>query len=214
MRPSRILYFSLAVSLLLQSCSSTLPVFTSDAAGREYLRSFSPIEFGEQSMLFKSGIDIYGRHLSGLVLIKPLPGRDGFRIVLLSELGLNLLDMVYKKGEFSVVSVKEFLDRKMVLKALQHDFRTLLLDLSLVKHPRVIHPKPEKGATAEVLKFRLGLNTYRYYRQENGGTTLVRSRKGCFSKSELHVDRNGKTHLTIEHGRGRMKVEMNELNRL
>ena len=94
---------------------------------------FAPLIPLEETLLFKAGLNVLGDYYSGLVLIKDIKEDSAIHVVFLNELGLTLLDLAYRKDEFEVQSVQDFLNRSSILKTLKKDFRCLLLDLSLIE---------------------------------------------------------------------------------
>jgi hypothetical protein len=67
------------------------------------------------------------KQFSGLFYFKSFPD-SSCRIVLLSEFGLNLLDLEYRDHNFNVVTCKDFLDKKIILNAFKSSLK-LLIDL-------------------------------------------------------------------------------------
>lgn len=75
---------------------------------------------------YKASVDVYGHHLSGLLLVKNIaPGE--YRVVLTSEAGVTLFDMaISSDGSFEVKRIIRQMDRKPVIEVLRKDFMLLL----------------------------------------------------------------------------------------
>lgn len=210
MKPYLILSFALAVSLLAVSCAPSGMTPASGSAVQEMLQGTCSLRDRGDSRLFRATIDVYERHLSGLVLIKPMGDSGAYRVLFVSELGLNLLDMEYKGGSFTVVSVQEFLNRRSLLRALQQDFHALLLDLSTVEKARWTRGKEQASAGIE-LRFREGRNRFVYRPADEAGSCTLRWKKGCFRGSDIRIMAEDGTRITIEHIRLKVVIEMKEL---
>jgi hypothetical protein len=80
---------------------------------------------GIERAWYNTKIDVVGKHLSGLLLVKPLDG--GYRIVFTNEAGVTFFDFAFDpSGNFRVVNVIKELDRKEVITLLQKDFALML----------------------------------------------------------------------------------------
>lgn len=210
MKLSKIRFSLLIISLLVFGSGFS----TADAKLRiqdsgDSLSKFAPLGLLKGSLLFKAAIHVFGDYYSGLILIKELPGDSTIHVVFLSELGLNLLDLAYKNDEFEVVSVQEFLNRPSILKTLQKDFRTLLLDLSLIEGYKV---KVKADSELKVLKFRHKSQRYAYSYQEKLGPVHIRRSSGLCGRVDFQI-MAGET-IKIKHRGVRLKISLTELNSL
>lgn len=90
---------------------------------------------GIQTTWFDTSVDITGRHISGLMLIKNMP--DGTtRVVFTNEAGVKFLDFEFGPGAaFRVVDIMEKLDKKPVVQTLRKDF-ALMLGIPFLQPPR------------------------------------------------------------------------------
>jgi hypothetical protein len=169
-----------------------------------------PLAGLEESILFKTGIDLGKNHFSGLFLVKPT-GADEVRILFLSELGLNLLDMHYSNGQFEVVSVKEFLNRKTLLKTLQNDFRSLLLDLS---GPELrATGKQQPAGEEKSWKFSERRSRYRLTCRADG-SMHARRRSGLCKRTDItSFSQDELQRVTIRHRGIRLQLDLVELKR-
>lgn len=78
--------------------------------------------------LYKTTVDVVGNHLSGLLLIKKMPD-SSTRMVFSNEMGLTFFDFEFATdGNFKVHSIIKKMNKKSVLKTLQHDFELVLMN--------------------------------------------------------------------------------------
>ncbi|MCP4311162.1 MAG: hypothetical protein GY790_07875 [Bacteroidetes bacterium] len=219
MNPLRRLFSLLIISTVISVCSASevhrsgTGCCTSDEQSRGIGR-FAPLGTLEGSLLFKAAITVMGDYYSGLVLIKQMPADGAIHVVFLSELGLNLMDLAYLDDEFEVVSVQEFLNRRSILKTLQNDFRTLLLDLSEIEDFSV---NSLNDGVTEKLKFRHKSQRYSYSCHKSSGPAAIRRKKGLIGRVDFQI-RNGANAepltIGIRHRGVRLKIDLTELNQL
>jgi hypothetical protein len=200
----------LFISLLQLSCSTVTPLTEDKPADPGRFSPFMPLGDLGQPVLLKAGMDWFGRHQSGLFLIKGIPEDTSVRIVFLSELGLSLLDMKYREGCFEVVSVREFMNKPALLKSLQDDFRTLLLDLSTVG-TFTLESSTDECGPVESMRFRYGGERYTYRYREPVGTFLIQRKGKLFRKADLQIIRNDAMVIHIEHKGLRPDMELRQL---
>lgn len=202
------LFFPLIISLILGACTpSALP---GSAAAEKDIRKFIPLEGHGDRLLFKTGIDLGKKHFSGLILLKSLPD-SSTRVVFLSELGLNLLDMSYRQGSFQVHSVKDFLDRKLIIRTLQGDFRALLLDLPQLTNFELDRSMDE-GVEAELLRVRHRQGRSSYWYREQYGTYRIKNMEGLCRRSDVQITRDPRLEITVRHRGMRLQIHMQELD--
>ncbi len=78
------------------------------------------------SALYQTSIDVYGKHLSGLLFVKEM--EDGrYRTVFTNEAGVTFFDFEFSGTDgFKVHKIISQLDRKPVITTLQKDFTLML----------------------------------------------------------------------------------------
>jgi len=231
MKPLRTLFSPLIISIGISVCSASA-VYGRDTCcsaravqesyidiAEDGIERFAPLGPMEGSILFKAAITILGDYYSGLVLIKQMPADSAIHVVFLSELGLNLMDLAYKDDEFEVVSVQEFLNRHSILKTLQNDFRTLLLDLSKIEEFSILSTDDD---LTDVLKFRHKSQRYTYSCSKITGPSAIRRKKGLFGRVDFQINEGLKNKLRetepltigIRHRGVRLKIDLKELKQL
>ena len=120
-----IAYLRLSIVLLFVSgCASDYKMLQTAPLDRDCLNKIKPEEF--QTNWYNASIDIIGKHISGLVLVKNM--EDGSsRVVFTNEAGVTFFDFGFSnKGTFTVHHVIHQLDKKPVLHTLQKDFELIL----------------------------------------------------------------------------------------
>ncbi|WP_345238546.1 hypothetical protein [Hymenobacter saemangeumensis] len=76
--------------------------------------------------LYRTEIEVVGKHLSGLLFFKSLPNNT-FRVVFTNEMGLNLFDFEFSERDFKVIHCIEQLNKKPVINQLRKDIGFLLM---------------------------------------------------------------------------------------
>jgi len=117
--------------LLLSSCLFFLPACSSvyrkmekTRANPACLLSFRP-QFTKA--LYNTKVDVVGKHLSGLLLIKTMPD-SSTRLLFSNEMGFKYFDFEFSAGGiFKVYYILPQMDKKAVLTTLRKDFELLLM---------------------------------------------------------------------------------------
>ncbi len=231
MKPLRTLFSLLIISIGISVCSASATHASNTACSafaaqetdstqaEDGIERFAPLGPLEGSILFKAAITILGDYYSGLVLIKQMPADSAIHVVFLSEFGLNLMDLAYRDDEFEVVSVQEFLNRRAILKTLQNDFRTLLLDLSKIEEFSIFSRDDD---LTDVLKFRHKSQRYTYSCSRITGPGAIRRKKGLFGRVDFQINEGLKDKfretepltIGIRHRGVRLKIDLKELKQL
>lgn len=141
----RYLFFgSFYISILLSGCQSIRPghlVLISDhsssdssnATGNKTLPTpFSSPAF--EKALFKASMDIREHHLTGLIFVKKIPD-TGYRIVFSNEFGMTYFDVAIGNNLFNLNYCFEPLNKKILWKILETDFRLLFASEPSVGSP-------------------------------------------------------------------------------
>ena len=209
MRPFRILFFLLISSLFIVSCGSMRIMGKEDPTTRIPLERFRPLNTSGEALHFKARITLLKREFSGLFIIKSMPADSSTRVLFVSEIGLSLLDMKYRNDTFDVVRVQAFLDRPAVIRTLQNDFRTLLLDLHEVDYFRIM----ESDSTV-VLRFTQHSKKYTLQYWEGTGAVRIRQRYGLFRKTDVIVTRKEKMHIAVKNSGIRLSLDLHQLDKL
>lgn len=79
-----------------------------------------------QTSWFDAGIDVAGKYISGLLLIKEMPDNSD-RVVFTNEAGLKFLDFEWKdNGGFTIHYIMKQFDKKAVINLLRKDFELIM----------------------------------------------------------------------------------------
>jgi hypothetical protein len=202
----------LLISLMatLAGCSPLHKQMKPVALDVTHLQKFKP---AFTVALYSATVDVTGNHLSGLLLIKKMPD-SSTRLVFTSEMGLGFFDFEFgAAGEFKVHSIIKKMNRRPVIKTLQHDFELVLMNKLLATAASVrtgdsllyfIFPQ-EKG--------------YNYYITDAQAGQLLRMQRASNSKVIVEgimkdyqngiPDTIGLSHKTFEFNIGLKRIERN-----
>jgi hypothetical protein len=180
MQPFRIPYLILISSLvILLGCSPSYKQIQSApdsyrGADVNVLQKFKP---AFTVALYNTTVDVVGNHLSGLLLIKKMPD-SSTRMVFSNEIGFSFFDFEFKPaGDFKVYSVMKKLNKKSVIKTLQHDFELILMN-NLDNAKAVV--KTNERLTYFIFPQSKGFN---YYITNQSGDELVRMERASNKKT-------------------------------
>jgi len=80
---------------------------------------------GIASAWFSAGVDVMGKHISGLLLVKEMPDQS-IRIVFTNEVGVTFFDFEFSRdGKFEVKKIINQLNKRVVIETLRKDFYLL-----------------------------------------------------------------------------------------
>ena len=110
--------------LLCAGCGHALyPTLTPAPAEARALQALQP-KFS--TTLYRTQIDVVGKHLSGLLFFKKLPD-ESFRVVFTNEMGLNFFDFHFADHKFEVEHCIAQLNKKAVINQLHKDIGFVLM---------------------------------------------------------------------------------------
>jgi hypothetical protein len=190
------------------SCSPVHQQMQSAVADVNMLQKFKP---AFTVALYNTTVDVMGNHLSGLLLIKKMPD-SSTRVVFSNEMGLGFFDFEFAAdGSFKVYSIMKKLDKKSVIKTLQHDFELVLMNR--LDNSKVI-VKTNEGLTYFIFPQSKGFN---YYITNQSGDELVRMERASNKKTMVEAvmknyiggipDTIGISHKTFEFNIGLKRIE-------
>lgn len=118
----RCLLFSIVLTCI--GCASDYKALRVVTVNQECLSKIKPVALS--TAWYDAGIDVVGKHISGLLLIKEMPDQSK-RIVFTNEAGITFFDFGFDvTGKFKVHYVIKQLDKKAVVRLLRDDFALLL----------------------------------------------------------------------------------------
>jgi hypothetical protein len=110
--------------LIFSGCASDYRTLQSIPVDQSCLSRLKPV--GITTSWYDASIDVVGKHLSGLLLVKEMPDQST-RIVFTNEAGIKFLDFEFPGKEgFKVHYILKQMDKKPVIRLLQNDFSLLL----------------------------------------------------------------------------------------
>ena len=135
----------------------------------------SPVlDDGYQTALYKVKIDKGSKYFSGLFYFKTFTDTS-YRIIFMSELGLNMLDLEYKNNSFKIISCQKFMRKKVVINALKNDLK-LLITLPENTSKKCTYKSTNNQAT--FTKVKIKSKRYYYYYNQNGEMSKIILTKG------------------------------------
>lgn len=207
--PCLILSSCLPIAIgMITGCSTIHQPMQSAAADVHVLQKFKP---AFTVALYNTTVDVVGNHLSGLLLIKKMPD-SSTRMVFSNEMGLGFFDFEFKAdGGFKVFSIIKKLNKRSVIKTLQHDFELILMN-NLDTSQVIV--KTNEGLTYFVYPQSKGFN---YYITNQSGSELVRMERASSKKIIVEAvmknyvggipDTIGISHQTFEFNIGLKRIE-------
>ncbi len=211
MLPSRIPYLILSSCLFcIQACSPAHMQMQAATADAHILQKFKPVF---TVALYSATVDVVGNHLSGLLLIKKMPD-SSTRMVFSSETGFTFFDFEFAiDGSFKVYFIIKKMNKKSVLKTLQHDFELVLMN-GLNSSAATV--RTNEGLIYFIFPQAKGFN---YYITNAGGTEMVRMERASNKKVIVEAvmknyingipDTIGISHKTFEFNIGLKRMERN-----
>jgi len=110
--------------LLLTSCASEYSSMKLIPVDTNCVKKLRPT--GINTSWYDAGVEVQGRHISGLLLIKQMPD-SVVRIVFTNEAGITYFDMSFDaQGKFKTHYIMKQLNKKAVLNTLRADFELLM----------------------------------------------------------------------------------------
>ena len=159
--------------LLFVGCGSVYKNLQKTAADPSCLLRFKPVLTKVQ---YKTQIDVVGKHLSGILLIKTMPD-SSTRILFSNEFGFKFFDFEFAyNGNFKVYYILKQMNKKAVIKTLRKDFELVMmqqLDLNKVF--------TLKNDSAVYYGFPQKKGTY-YYITDSSCTRLIRMERSSKRK--------------------------------
>lgn len=144
----RILLFLISCCLLCVSCITRRNALSVVDISLSEVRT--PV-FGDNTTeaVFHGSIEVYEHDLSGVFVLKK-ESEEMYRMVLMSEVGMSLLDLSFTSKDFKVNYCIEPIRKKALLKLIYHDF----LLLTEVPKPESLKSKKRQNAGAQFISYK------------------------------------------------------------
>jgi hypothetical protein len=172
--------------------SSCIPVFGTDAT----------------DAIFRGTIDVNGKYFSGIFVFKELADNK-FRAVLMSEVGMTLLDMTFTHKDFHVNYCIEPLSKKGLFKLLYHDFKLALDEPG----PQQLNRKKNLDIDSKTMVYKKKDSRDFYYFAD--GTVIKILSKTLYNKTEIQFKglNDGKADaIHIQHRPVKLRIELTRIN--
>jgi hypothetical protein len=155
-----------------------------------------------QKILFNTQIDAFGHEASGLLFVK-LMGKEQYRFVFMSQVGLKFFDVEIDKGEFKVHQLISYLDKKNIRRVLENDLRLLIQEPLLSSSDFFTHKTEDLALLREKEHCR-----FRYYTYQQKQLLAKETAGFLFKNTTISYQYKGTglpTEIIIEHAKFNLK---------
>jgi len=192
--------------ILAVSCSTQKSLETGNNSA---VSTFIPV-FGPNAVeaIFRGTIDVNGKHFSGIFVFKKV-SENLFRAVLMSEVGMTLLDMSFTPKDFTVNYCIEPLSKKGLFKLLYHDFKLALDEPGIHQLKR----KRNHENVSKTILFRKK-DSRDFYYFADGIVTKILS-KSIYNNTEIQFEsiNGGKAEkIKIQHKPVKLRIELTRIS--
>jgi len=152
--------------LLFLNISCSIALFPGYKAANHNIHTVPESWFNADTShyLFNTKIDILKNHFSGLMVVKPM-GSDTFRVVMITETGLKILDLeLFPDNAPKVHYVMDAMNRKALIKTLSGDIRLALMNHAHHERPRFLTDKKTGNA---VYNYKFQGRRFYYFMKKN-----------------------------------------------
>lgn len=195
-------YLLISITVLLVGCASypkkqKLAVLDT---GKQAL-SIPYFSNPETDYVYKAGIDVFDNHFSGLLIVKKTD-ENTHRVVFTTEMGSKIFDFSFQGNLFTINYIQDDLNRKLLLKILEQDFRTLVCE----------NPTIAKGYTLEnnsVLEGNINGETHYFYLDGTGQlvkTVFPKKGKASITYSFSKINSDIAREIIINHQSFNLKI--------
>jgi len=190
------LYIIISV-LFFYSCSYPIRKGYSKAEYKEV----SVLKSDFKKVVYRTSIDVYGKHFSGIMVIKKIEKDTSYRLVFLSELGMKIFDFEFNnnlKDQFKIHQILEPINKKLLINTLRQDF-----ELFLKLYPKNITSTSyiSDNSTIEKIKYN-GLNNYYIFNNDSNYVTSILQKGWLFKKliiSNTGYSNNSPDNVNFTH---------------
>jgi hypothetical protein len=137
---------------LIISCSPSVIPQTQDAD----IAVQTPVSWfhsDSTQYLFNTKIDVLKNHFSGLLVFRNMGG-DTFRVVLITEVGLKIMDLEFSpEGETKVWYIMEAMNKKALIRTLSNDLNLLIMPFLKTG---VAESRIDEDLSSSVFKYKVG----------------------------------------------------------
>jgi hypothetical protein len=157
----------------------------------------------EKDYVYKARVFAYGNELTGIFIAKKLDDST-HRVVFATEFGNKLLDFEISENGFKINSIVEEMNRKLLIRILEKDFRLLL-------RPRYQFSKQLESATEKVLVAKQRNDKILLFTTTDGKLTKIVNTSGRKEKINISftsIENKIAGQITMQHKNIQLKIEL------
>ena len=134
-----------------------------------------------KKVVYRTTIDVYKNHFSGIMVIKRIEADSSYRIVFLSELGMKIFDFEFNNSlpeRFKIHQILEPINKKLLISTLRRDF-----ELFLKMYPQEVKKESYISDKSMIEKIKYN-GFYNYYLFDNDSkyVTSITQKSWLFKK--------------------------------
>ncbi len=163
------LFYIIIIVIIFNSCS--YPV-RKGYKKTEY-KQISVLDSDFKKVVYRTTVDVYKKHFSGIMVIKKMESDSSYRIVFLSELGMKIFDFEFNNNlseKFKIHQILEPINKKLLINTLQRDF-----ELFLKIYPQEVNKESyiSDKSVIEKIKYNGFFNYYNFNIDSNYVTSIT-----------------------------------------
>lgn len=194
---------------MLLGCTSAYKSLQSTAGNVNSIQKFKPVF---TSALYKARVNIAGKYLSGLLMIKKMPD-SSVRVLFSNEMGFKFFDFGFlNDGGFKVYYVIKKMNKKPVIQTLRKDFELILMQTLNTSEAFI---RKDDQLIYYIFPQSKGFNTYI---TNSAGDELVRMERSSKRRPVVEVRAKGYIHglpdsIAISHKNFNFSIDLKRLER-
>jgi len=198
-------------SLLSVSCTPAhYSSLRETGSGRVNLEKYVPVDSDDKKVLFRTGIDVYGQHFSGMMFIKYF-GERHYRTVFITEVGMSIFDFEFNRGNFTDHGSYDLIKKPYILETLKKDLMLILMEDGSSPEAVIYEDSESKSI---VYRMNSGDEYNYYYIDRTGSLLKIENSSGNFKKIKIEYSYNADNsvrRIEIRHYNADLMMEFNTL---
>ncbi|MBT0607742.1 hypothetical protein [Aequorivita echinoideorum] len=205
----RFLAISLFIVLVTAGCSLKTTEGLREVTVAQPTISNPYFSNAEVDYVYKAKIALYDKNFGGILIIKKT-GSDSHRVVFTTEFGSKLFDFYFEGENFQKNFIIPEMDKKLVVKTLEQDFRLLISEK--------IQVLEEFDSEAQnIYKTDIGKN-FGFYFFEKDSRRLRKIVKASKRKEKVTIDfkiveENIAQSITLQHENFKLRIELEKFKK-
>jgi len=172
------------------------------------------IQNGASALLYKAGIRIYGKYVSGLFLFKKMNDTTQ-RVVFSSETGITFFDFEFSGKDFNIRQCFEKFRNKTLISTFRKDLKMILMTgFHLAGAESVKYKKEEQM----IYRLREGKEYFYFYLEEHTCSCLkIENTSRCFKKVIILLKKNASgvnSQISIRHKKIPLDIDLQLIPRI